>query len=222
MRWSASRCWSLTDRRDGPGSRCWRRSASSPRNNSSHSGEADATAHRARPLLRGARRRCARAVGQPAAARGIRVAHRPNWRICARPFVGSRPRRPRHRGGHRRLRGVPRPLGRQHEPIAWAEELIEPARAASTIRVWPSSTSWRSQCFTTGRIDEAIRYADAGQEAIDERTIRRNPTKRHEASLGSPYAALGRSDRWVDWCRIVMGRHPRAHIHTRRDHLRSH
>ena len=34
-RWCASRCWSPTGLRGGPGFRCWRRSASSPRNNSS-------------------------------------------------------------------------------------------------------------------------------------------------------------------------------------------
>ena len=34
-RWCASRCWSPTGQRGGPGFRCWRRSASSPRNNSS-------------------------------------------------------------------------------------------------------------------------------------------------------------------------------------------
>ena len=35
MPWCASRCWSLTGLRGGPGFRCWRRSASSPRSNSS-------------------------------------------------------------------------------------------------------------------------------------------------------------------------------------------
>jgi hypothetical protein len=35
MRWCASRCWSPTGRWGGPGFRCWRRSASSPRSNSS-------------------------------------------------------------------------------------------------------------------------------------------------------------------------------------------
>ena len=40
MRWCASRCWSPTGLRGGPGFRCWRRSASSPRNNSSPRGEA--------------------------------------------------------------------------------------------------------------------------------------------------------------------------------------
>ena len=40
MPWCASRCWSLTGRPGGPGFRCWRRSASSPRNNSSRGGEA--------------------------------------------------------------------------------------------------------------------------------------------------------------------------------------
>ena len=40
-RWCASRCWSPTGRRGGPGFRCWRRSASSPRNNSSPAVTAD-------------------------------------------------------------------------------------------------------------------------------------------------------------------------------------
>jgi len=49
-----------------------------------------------------------------------------------------------------------------HEPIAWAEELIEPARAVDHPRLgflYVIATA----CFTTGRIEAAVRYADAGQ-----------------------------------------------------------
>ncbi len=52
MRWSASRFWSPTGRRGGRGSRCWRPSASSPRNNSSPPVRPMQRAYRARPLLR--------------------------------------------------------------------------------------------------------------------------------------------------------------------------
>ena len=49
--WCASRCWSPTGRRAGPGFRCWRRSASSPRSNSSPAA-GDRGSGRACPLLR--------------------------------------------------------------------------------------------------------------------------------------------------------------------------
>jgi predicted ATPase/class 3 adenylate cyclase len=101
----------------------------------------------------------------------------------------------------------------QYEPIRWNEELIGPARAAGHRRL-AQLYGIAVLCFTSGRIDEAIGYAAAGQEAVisgrfDE--IRRES----EASLGGPYAAVGAPERWVDWCRIVMGRHPVVHIHTR-------
>ena len=94
----------------------------------------------------------------------------------------------------------------QYEPIRWNEELVGPARAAGHRRL-AQLYGMAVLCFTSGRIDEAIGYAAAGQEAVisgrfDE--IRRES----EASLGGPYAAVGAPERWVDWCRIVMGRHP--------------
>jgi predicted ATPase len=103
--------------------------------------------------------------------------------------------------------------GVQPEPIRWAEELIGPARAVRHRRL-AQLYSMAVLCFTAGRIDKAIHYADAGREAFMSGQFDEIRSEA-EASLGSPYAALGRSDRWVDWCRIVMGRHPRAHIHTR-------
>jgi len=52
-----------------------------------------------------------------------------------------------------------------HEPIAWAEELIEPARAVDHPRL-PFLYVMASQCYLAGRIDAAVRYIDDGQTVI--------------------------------------------------------
>ena len=85
----------------------------------------------------GARSRHPGPVGQPPAARGLRLVHRRAGQSAHRLPVGRRPRRPRRRRPHRHLRGVPRLLVENYEPIAWAEELIEPAtrRRPSPARV---------------------------------------------------------------------------------------
>ena len=49
-----------------------------------------------------------------------------------------------------------------YEPIAWAEELIEPARAVDHPRL-AFLYVIASLCYTTGRIEAAVRYSDAGQ-----------------------------------------------------------
>ncbi len=49
-----------------------------------------------------------------------------------------------------------------YEPIAWVEELIEPARAVDHPRL-AFLYVIASQCFTTGRIEAAVGYSDAGQ-----------------------------------------------------------
>src|SRR6202795_935268 len=48
------------------------------------------------------------------------------------------------------------------EPIAWAEELIEPARAIDHFRL-AFLYVIASLCYTTGRIEAAVGYSDAGQ-----------------------------------------------------------
>ena len=90
MPWCASRLWSPTDRRGEPGSRCWRRSGSSPKISSSPTGEADEARDCARALLRRTGSRCARPVGRSAAARGLRLVHRRDCRTCA-PRSGGPP-----------------------------------------------------------------------------------------------------------------------------------
>jgi hypothetical protein len=101
----------------------------------------------------------------------------------------------------------------QQEPMRWAEELIEPARAVQHRRL-AQLYSMAVLCFTTGRVAEALPYAAAGQEAVlSGRYDDIRPEA--EASLGSPLSAIGEFDRWVQWCRIVMARHAHPHIHTR-------
>jgi cytochrome c-type biogenesis protein CcmH/NrfG len=50
----------------------------------------------------------------------------------------------------------------QYEPMAWAEELIESARAVDHPRL-AALYVMASQCYMSGRIDDAVRYSDAGQ-----------------------------------------------------------
>ena len=49
-----------------------------------------------------------------------------------------------------------------YEPIAWAEELIEPARAVDHPRL-AFLYVIASQCYTSGRVEEAVRYSEAGR-----------------------------------------------------------
>ena len=94
--------------------------------------------------------------------------------------------------------------GEQHEPIRWAEELIEPARAVQHRRL-AQLYAMAALCFTSGRIDDAVGYAAAGQEAVTSGRFD-EVRKDVEASIGSPYSAIGQPERWVEWCRTVIAR----------------
>ena len=90
------------------------------------------------------------------------------------------------------------------EPIAWAEELIEPARAVDHPRL-AFLYVMASQCWTAGRIEAAVGYADAGQMVIG--------SGRHDAVpygfeglLGAAYLVIGQPERWVEWCRAQLAR----------------
>jgi hypothetical protein len=102
--------------------------------------------------------------------------------------------------------------GQQHEPVRWAEELIEPARAVQHRRL-AQLYSMATMCFTAGRIEDANRYAEAGQAAILSGRFDEVRTDA-EASIGSSFSASGEVDRWVDWVRVVLKRRPAAYIHA--------
>ena len=53
----------------------------------------------------------------------------------------------------------------QYEPIAWAEELIDPARAVDHPRL-AALYVMASQCYISGRPEAAVGYSDAGQMVV--------------------------------------------------------
>jgi hypothetical protein len=98
------------------------------------------------------------------------------------------------------------------EPIAWAEELIEPAGAVDHPRL-AFLYAIASQCYTTGRIEAAVRYADAGQIVLG--SSREAPPGGIEAWLGSVYLTIGQPERCVELCRAQLARRRDTHVHIR-------
>jgi predicted ATPase/class 3 adenylate cyclase len=98
-----------------------------------------------------------------------------------------------------------------YEPIAWVEELIESACAAAHPRL-ALLYVLASQCYNTGRIDDAVRYSDAGQKVIG------NGVELPfgiEGLLGTAYINIGQPERWVEWCRSQIARGRDTHAITR-------
>ena len=89
-----------------------------------------------------------------------------------------------------------------YEPIAWAEELIGPARAVNHPRL-PTLYALASLCYTTGRVEEGVRYADAGRLVIDSGEFNNLPYGQ-EGVLSGAYLAIGQPERAVEWCRAQL------------------
>lgn len=79
-----------------------------------------------------------------------------------------------------------------YEPVAWAEELIQPARVVDHPRLVFLYTM-AAQCWIVGRIEEAVHYCDAGQTVM--RTSRGAVPFGLDGALANPYMALGQADR---------------------------
>ncbi|WP_454790842.1 ATP-binding protein [Mycolicibacterium lutetiense] len=89
-----------------------------------------------------------------------------------------------------------------YEPIAWAEELIERARAAdhptlAFLYVMASS------CWWPGRIEAAVDYGDAGRLVIGSGRHEEMPFGL-EGALGAAYLHCGQPERQVEWCRARL------------------
>ena len=99
-----------------------------------------------------------------------------------------------------------------HEPITWAEELIEPARAVDHPRL-AFLYFIASQCYLAGRAEAAVRYSDAGEMVIgndyDELPFGL------EGLLGAAYLVIGQPERTVEWCRAFLARGRDTHTLTR-------
>jgi hypothetical protein len=99
-----------------------------------------------------------------------------------------------------------------YEPIAWAEELIEPARALDHTRL-ATLYMIASQCWMAGRVDAAVRYSDAGQTAVA--SDRKEVQFGAEGPLAAAYIAVGHPERTVEWCRAQLARDRDTHTFTR-------
>jgi hypothetical protein len=98
------------------------------------------------------------------------------------------------------------------EPIAWAEELIEPARAIDHPRL-ATLYVFASQCWAAGRVEAAVHYADDGQMVIG--SGRHEVPFGTEGVLGNAYIAAGQPVRTVEWCRAQLARGRDTHTLTR-------
>jgi predicted ATPase len=99
-----------------------------------------------------------------------------------------------------------------YEPVAWAEELIEPARVADHPRL-AFLYVIASRCYTTGRIEAAVGYSDAGQIVLGR--SREALPYGIEAWLGAVYLAIGQPERYVEWCRNQLARRRDTHVAIR-------
>jgi len=99
-----------------------------------------------------------------------------------------------------------------YEPIAWAEELIEPARAVDHPRLafLYVMASW---CYATGRIEAAVGYSDAGQIVLG--SSREALPYGIEAMLVGVYLAIGQPERSAELCRAQLARRRDSHVHIR-------
>jgi hypothetical protein len=102
-------------------------------------------------------------------------------------------------------------LVENYEPIAWAEELIEPARTVDHPRL-AALYVMASQCYTSGRLDEAVRYSDAGDIAM---CSGGDVPLGLAALLCAPYLMIGQPDRSVERCRAQLARGTDTDIFTK-------
>jgi predicted ATPase len=100
----------------------------------------------------------------------------------------------------------------QYEPIAWAEELIEPARGADHPAL---ATLYlvASGCFMAGRPEAAVRYSEAGQTILN--SGHGTVPDGLESFFGYAYAYIGQPERTVAWCRAQLARGRDTHFARR-------
>jgi hypothetical protein len=99
-----------------------------------------------------------------------------------------------------------------YEPIAWTEELIEPARAVDHPRlaVLYTMASW---CYVTGRLEEAVRYSEAGQIVFASSPD--GVLFGFESWLGGVHNFTGQHERSVEWSRFLLARGPDPYVNVR-------
>src|ERR1700756_4121022 len=90
----------------------------------------------------------------------------------------------------------------QYEPVAWAEELIEPAREVDHPRL-AQLYAVAAQCHASGRVDDGVGYLDASHQLAQRGGFDEVPYEL-QISTGIVYSHAGQSDRWADLCRHAI------------------
>ena len=99
-----------------------------------------------------------------------------------------------------------------YEPIVWAEELIEPARAVDHPRL-AGLYAMAALCWMVGRVEAALGYEDAAERVID--CGGGEMPFGIEGLLGGAYLAIGQPERHVEWCRAQLAQGRDSHGFTR-------
>jgi hypothetical protein len=99
-----------------------------------------------------------------------------------------------------------------YEPATWAEELIESARAVEHPRL-AALYVMASQCYNTGRVDDAIRICEDGRTVLESRSD--EVPFGIEGIIGTVYVTVGQPERWIDLCRALLARGRDTHAFTR-------
>jgi predicted ATPase len=99
------------------------------------------------------------------------------------------------------------------ESLAWAEELVEPAALADHARLG-AVAAMASNCWMTGRIDDAVRYREYAEKAISRSHVAELPF-RMDTLLGGAFLTGGQPDRAIDWYRTQLARGRDTHTLAR-------
>jgi hypothetical protein len=99
-----------------------------------------------------------------------------------------------------------------YEPVAWAEELIEPARAEDHPQL-ATLYLMASQCWLPGRMEAALRYSHAGQLVLADSGSA--VPFGAEGLLTTSWMNSGQPDRAIDWCRTNLAFDRDTHAITR-------
>ena len=90
------------------------------------------------------------------------------------------------------------------EPITWAEELVGPAQAAQHSRLVQLCVM-AAQCFTTGRVDDAVGYIEVGKAALERGGYADVPFD-FETVLGTAYHLKGEPEKTAALVRDYIAR----------------
>jgi predicted ATPase len=98
------------------------------------------------------------------------------------------------------------------EPIAWAEELIDPARVADHPQL-AFLCVVAASCYHPGRIEDAVRYADAAAEILG--TGRSALPFDIDGWAAGAYIAIGQPERAIEFDRLQLARIRDTHNFTK-------